>query len=169
MSLLVNHIATYGNYGLGMTKEWGLRKGLNPVIYFNRNSYLANQFSVLTTRPTPAFSQIMGYMKPYEGNLYRGGEIKKEDVRFYDEHEWRYVPDSSIMVDNHIGLFLQHHAYMNPEELANANRKLEAESTRLSFSADDVKYIIVEDENQIVNMIKNLRNIKERRYDIGRR
>ncbi|MFC2066787.1 abortive infection system antitoxin AbiGi family protein [Chloroflexota bacterium] len=33
LSLLMNRINTYGNYGLGMTKEWGLRKGLNPVRY----------------------------------------------------------------------------------------------------------------------------------------
>ena len=41
LSQLMNHINTYGKYGLGMSKEWGIREGLNPVIYFNRNSYLA--------------------------------------------------------------------------------------------------------------------------------
>lgn len=172
LSLLINHINTYGRYGLGMTKEWGLRKGLNPVIYFNNNSHLARKFSVLTndliwkrTQPAQVFSEIMGYMKPYKGNLYRNGRIAQKNIRFYDEHEWRYVPDRSILTDNCIELSIQRHAYMNPKELANANRKLEMEATRLSFNADDIKYIIIRDEDQINKMIKELRDIKGDRYD----
>jgi len=48
LSQLVSHIDTYGKYGLGMSKEWGIKKGLNPVIYFNKNSLLAKRLSVLT-------------------------------------------------------------------------------------------------------------------------
>ena len=72
LSLLRNHINTYGRYGLGMTKEWGVRKGLNPVIYFSKNSYMAKKFSILTndlirisTPAAEAFHRIMRYMKPY--------------------------------------------------------------------------------------------------------
>lgn len=28
-----NHIDSYGNYGLGLTKEWAIKNKLNPVIY----------------------------------------------------------------------------------------------------------------------------------------
>lgn len=76
LSLLVDHISTYGQYGLGMTKKWGLGKKLNPVIYFNKNSHLAVKLSTLTNdliwqrRPAAlAFHEIMGYMKPYKGTL----------------------------------------------------------------------------------------------------
>ncbi len=172
LSLLIHHIETYGQYGLGMTKEWGLRKGLNPVIYFNKNSHLAKNYNVLTKdlmwqrSPTAkAFKETTGYMKPYEGILYRDGKATVEKVRFYDEHEWRYLPDRSILTDNGIRLFLQHHQYMNPQELAVANSALETEKTRLAFEADDIKYIIIEDEGQINNMIKELRAIKGSRYD----
>ena len=92
LSLLVDHITTYGHYGLGMTKDWGSRKGLNPVIYLNKNSYLARKFSVLTdsllwkrTVPGQAVNEIIGYIKPYEGTLYRGGREVQKNVRFYDE------------------------------------------------------------------------------------
>jgi hypothetical protein len=172
LSLLMNHINTYGNYGLGMTKKWGLIKGLNPVIYFNKNSHLARNYSLLTNSllynytPTgQAFRETMGYMKPYEGTLYRDGKVTAKRVRFYDEHEWRYLPDTSTLTDNGRSLFLQHHQYMNPQELADANSRLETETTRLSFQADDIKYIIINDEKEINEMIRELRKIKGHRYD----
>jgi len=172
LSLLINHINTYGQYGLGMTKEWGLRKGLNPVIYFNKNSHLAKNFSVLTnglicdrTLPARAFRQITGYIKPYEGTLYRSGRDVKKNVRFYDEHEWRYVPDRSILSDNGIETSLQRHIYLNQNALREANHKLEMEAARLSFNADDIKYIIIKDADQINIMITRIRDIKGSRYD----
>lgn len=172
LSLLMNHIDTYGQYGLGMTKEWGLRKGLNPVIYFNKNSHLATRFGELTnnllwkrTLAGQAVNEIMGYIKPYEGTLYRNGRDVKKNVRFYDEHEWRYVPDISILNDRGIETFLQRHMYLNQTALREANDKLGMEATKLSFNAEDIKYIIIEDEDQINIMIKRVRDIKGSRYD----
>jgi len=173
LSQLIGHINTYGKYGLGMSKEWGIREGLNPVIYFNKNSYLAKQFSILTNAhiwgsdPTSnAFGEIMLSIKPYEGTLYRGGRAVKENVRFYDEHEWRYIPARSIINAKKIGpTLLQRHMYLNTEELAKANRELETDETKLSFNANDVKYIIINNEGQINNMVEALRDIKGIRYD----
>jgi len=172
LSQLLNHINRYGHYGLGMTKQWGGSKGLNPVIYFNKNSHLARNYSVLTNNllvdntPTgQAFHNTMGYMKPYEGTLFRKGHRVKDRIRFYDEHEWRYLPDKSLLTDRGIRGFLQHHQYMNPQELADANSKLETNDTRLTFQADDIKYIIISGENQINQMIEKVRDIKGSRYD----
>ena len=172
LSQLMKHIEIYGKYGLGMTKEWGIRKRLNPVIYFNKNSRMANRLSVMTNSLiwdtgliAQAFHEIMMYVKPYEGILYRGGRVTKENVRFYDEHEWRYVPDRSVMKKNEVELSIQGHIYRQPEKLADANKKLETGETSLSFNADDVKYIIIEEESQINEMIGEVRKIKGSRYD----
>lgn len=172
LSQLVDHIETYGRYGLGMTKEWGISKGLNPVIYFNKNSHMANRLSVVTngllwdTSPiAQAFYEVMLYMKPYKGILYRNGRVTKENIRFYDEHEWRYVPHRSVLKENKIELSIQRHVYKQPEKLADANKKLETDETRLPFKADDIKYIIIDEERQINEMIGKLRDIKGSRYD----
>jgi len=172
LSQLMTHIETYGRYGLGMTKEWGIRKGLNPVIYFNKNSHMANRLSVVTngllwsTNPVAqAFYEVMLYIKPYEGILYRNGGAAKENIRFYDEHEWRYVPHRSVLKKNNMELSIQRHIYEHPEKLADANRKLETVETRLSFEADDIKYIIIDEECQINEMVSKLRDIKSGRYD----
>ncbi|MGM0686758.1 MAG: abortive infection system antitoxin AbiGi family protein [Promethearchaeati archaeon] len=178
LSQLMAHIKTYGEYGLGMTKQWGIRKGLNPVVYFNRNSRMANRLSVITNGMIgdvgiglvpqaihEAFYEVMTYIKPYKGILYRGGRVSKEDVRFYDEHEWRYVPNRSVLRENKIQLSIQRHIYREPKELEDANKKLEANETRLSFEAEDIKYIIISEEGQINEMVNKLREIKGSRYD----
>ena len=63
LSELKTHMGKYGNFGIGLTKEWANRNGLNPVMY----------------------------IKNYEGTLTREGETT-EKFRFADEREWRYVP-----------------------------------------------------------------------------
>lgn len=34
------HLATYGNYGIGLTKKWGKKNGLNPILYLHKDSNL---------------------------------------------------------------------------------------------------------------------------------
>ena len=41
LSLAKDHIKTYGSYGIGMMKEWGIKNNLNPVVYIERDSLLA--------------------------------------------------------------------------------------------------------------------------------
>ena len=36
-----NYIASNGSYGIGMSKEWGIKHRLNPVQYIDQNSFLA--------------------------------------------------------------------------------------------------------------------------------
>ena len=33
---------TYNKFGIGLTKEWAKRKGINPVLYVNTDSYVAS-------------------------------------------------------------------------------------------------------------------------------
>ena len=172
LSQLMNHIDTYGKYGLGMTKEWGIRNGLNPVVYFNRSSNMANNLReaviqlLRSKSPTiKVLAEIIMYLKPYEGILYRGGQVTKKDVRFYDEHEWRYVPARIVMEKNKLELAIPEDLYRRPEKLADANKKLERDETRLSFNANDIKYIIIGEERETNQMIRKLRDIKGSRYD----
>jgi len=170
LSQLMNHIGTYGKYGLGMRKEWGIRSGLNPVVYFNRNSNMANNLrqallQFVRSNSARVLAETLMYLKPYEGILYRSGRVTKKDVRFYDEREWRYVPATRVMEKNQLELAISEDVYRRLEQLADANRKLERDETRLSFNADDIKYIIIGDEQEINQMIGKLREIKGNRYD----
>jgi len=43
LSQIKTHIKTYGKYGIALSKNWGILKRLNPVIYFNRDSLLSEE------------------------------------------------------------------------------------------------------------------------------
>jgi hypothetical protein len=171
LSQLINHINRYGKYGLGMNKEWGRKKGLNPVIYINKNSDLAKKFSTITNncilqdnQTARAYHEAMLYFKPYVGPLYRNG-ITSKRVRFYDEHEWRYIPRRDNLNNNNFEQSIQEHIYRKIEMRVEANQKLETDKTKLTFNADDIKYIIIEKEQEIDRMIVDLSEIKGNRYD----
>jgi Putative abortive phage resistance protein AbiGi, antitoxin len=51
LSNLSEHLNFYGNYGIGLTKEWGIGKGINPVIYLSQASELNIQLAKLRTNP----------------------------------------------------------------------------------------------------------------------
>jgi hypothetical protein len=164
-----NHVKTYGEYGIGMRKEWGVRKKLSPLIYVNEKSILADSFGELAThllavkndqKTLVSFMMMSKFLKPYQGDFLRSGVIKK-NVKFYDEREWRYIPD--IAYGSNVKQILNLDDYDNPIALAQANNKLKEYG--LDFSPADVKYIFIKDENEIHTMIEAIREIKGEKFD----
>jgi hypothetical protein len=41
----ISNIHVYGNYGIGLTKDWGMRNKLNPVLYLEKNASLKEIYS----------------------------------------------------------------------------------------------------------------------------
>lgn len=178
LSQVKNHIKTYGHYGLGLKKQWGIRKKLNPVIYFNKDSLLARQLERVFDVHM-GFSEIRGnlqeselthlenlgeicleiprYAKPYSGELFRDGRLFKRNVRFYDEREWRYVPPIAL---RGIECYLSKDDFLTPEVLERENRKLENKRSILTFNPRDIKFIIIDKESEIIPMLEALRKIK---------
>ncbi len=165
------HISNYGPYGIGLTKKWAEKNGLNPVLYLDRESSLAKSYwtiydkYVLQTKKrmedlSPEENSIldlMRYMKNYQSDLVRAGKITK-DYRFSDEREWRYVPPFSkdyLMV-------LSHTSYDTDDKRVNENRKLE--KLRLKFEPNDIKYIIIEKDSEISEFLDLLKSSKGKKY-----
>lgn len=113
LSKAKEHISVYKGYGIGCTKPWGIERGVTPIVYAKPNSetvlgvqnalkslstFVANSLN-LSTEDAPHLRNIrqnlmrlIKYVKPYEGRFEHGGSVI-EDKRFYDEREWRYVPN----------------------------------------------------------------------------
>lgn len=167
------HIDSYGDYGIGLTKEWAERMGLNPVLYMNSKSLLAANIkkllhdliklkiadsTALDIDQIKAALDLYRYTKNYEGVLHRKDPKKsKRKYRFSDEREWRYVP---AMEQLSIFLGTEENFEKNEAEFLDAVKDL-----RLSFEPNDIKYIIIKDESEIHEFMSHLRDVKGANYN----
>lgn len=152
-----------------MSKSWGKSHGISPVLYLTPNSLLSKSFGsimlaadrdevdrTLSWNSRRGSDMLSSYIKPYEGDMWRGGKYV-ERVRFYDEREWRFVPDASR---DGFRTALSKRDYQN--EILRAQESTMVANVRLEFTPDDIKYIIVKKEAEILPMIRSIERIKGR-------
>lgn len=168
LSQIKNHIDIYGYYGIGMKKSWAEKMKLNPILYLRQKSKLAEKISLLfdnaqskdfdnsnlLKQSKREILELLRYIKPYSGDFNRNG-ITIQDVRFYNEREWRYIPD---LPDNQ--RYLTEIQYGDKLTQADANSALQ--TYKLSFEPDDIKYIFVNNEAEIPTMVSALKRIKSK-------
>jgi hypothetical protein len=160
----------YGKFGIGLTKKWVLKSGLNPVAYVNKSSEFTNNllggidtfFKHLDTLDdydeskelNAAYMKIFNvirHIKNYEGDLIRNSR-NIGFYRFADEREWRHVPS------------LQSTLFpVEPEVRINTTEKKKALAElvlplALSYAAEDISYIIVPAEKNIQPIKRLIQN-----------
>jgi hypothetical protein len=165
LSQIKEHISKYGSYGIGLKKEWAIKKRLNPVLYVDVNSNLSESYIELfgkyliepdistesATSSEKAIVDIFRYTKNYQADLERNGETK-ENYRFSDEREWRYVLDLS-----------ETEKYVCSHDECN---KIDLSEYLLTFEPEDIQYIIIKDEEEISEFLQVLRNAKGNKYSL---
>jgi hypothetical protein len=180
LSLISEHISEYGSYGIGLTKKWGIKNKINPVIYAIKDTALCeylNEIDKIFTRTLHELeeyyrkikkpfnyndimltTEIFGHVKPYEG---RSSKTRKNKI-FYNEREWRYIPSMSNFSNNKIDYRLYENEYNEIKRRELANKNIEHASIKLEFEPKDIKYLIVKKDNEIYNLIKLIDNIKRK-------
>ena len=168
LSEIKNHIDKYGCYGLGLKKSWAIKKGLNPVLYIEKESMIGHEFrntakKLLSGKNDKTLSEegftiinLFRYMKNYEHELIRKDKTYP-NYRFSDEREWRFVPpkeDAEIIILEKL--------FNSQEQEDEANGKLS--NIRLEFTPDDITYIIINNESEINEFIAVLRYAKGKTY-----
>jgi hypothetical protein len=175
LSELKAHMGKYGSYGIGLTKDWANKNGLNPVLYLSRHCEFTDEFiqgvngihSFLRKsddenereQASIHLEKVLNtyrYIKNYESDVERDG-VLYQDVRHADEREWRYVPSLSLNINYPIST-------ISRVDTKDKKRRLNAtlDHIRLSFKPDDIKYLIIDNENEISEVIKHLKKAKER-------
>jgi len=91
LSQIKAHISKYGHYGIGLSREWAIKNKLNPVLYIEPDSNVADSYKSLikyfaepenkssknkTVRKQ--FLDIVRYIKNYEGSLIRSKKNDRE-------------------------------------------------------------------------------------------
>ena len=169
LSKITAHTDFYGSFGLGMKKEWGIRKGLNPIFYLSDNSIIPNLIRNFILKNIPAdainllFSnelspnttlQLMKFLKPLRGRMkVNGKEVTKN---FDEECEWRYTPTSDE--NSPFQNFLPNIFSRSNEDLLNSNA-ITKKNASLKFESSDIKYIFVPEDSHIPVIINKINEI----------
>ncbi len=180
-----SHMLHYGSYGIGMSKSWGMKNGVSPILYTYQGSPLTanlhscigwayKQYTDLNSSPYGNMEKValeeefvqhyqrlfrvVCFLKSYEGTLQRHSR-PPEDVRFYDEREWRFVPE---LEGDLLDYVLHEDDYNNSTSRAKADQKIQ--EARIPFEPDDIKYIIVFHHKEILPMIRVIEEVKGDRY-----
>ena len=165
------HTEHFGSYGIGLTKEWGIKNKISPVLYVHKESRPTNQLTELIeklkslpkeegekfifTQASELIDELVDsfkFIKPYKGK-WQKGEIKGEEdsIVYYNEREWRYCPS----MDEY--RVLSANIEDNKDEKSKLNQKMK--DRIIKFQADDIKFIIInnkEDIPKIVGVIQSL-------------
>lgn len=196
LSHVKNHTKTYGRYAIGLTKDWGMRNKVSPVIYAYPNSETTQTLNYVFDNIESFFdinkeelkniklskntakifehydnrekelgkkissvhnnlSNFIRYIKPYEGKFFRDGNYLKNKVKFYDEREWRFTPSRDFLLDKKIKDSYSREYFIDPIRRRALNIKL-AKHIKLKFEPKDIKFIIVENDIEIPEMINQL-------------
>jgi hypothetical protein len=156
LSRISNHNSRYGSFGIGLSRDWAIKKGLNPVLYFSeKNNLLDSIFNLYNkslkerrdgSRDFSAvkdMQRVLAFMKMSSGI---DSETKKERD-FYQESEWRFIPDDG-----------DHRSVLTEDEFKNEKAKNHAnqrtlEKCLLEFEISDIEYIFVETDNDLLSVI----------------
>ncbi|MFM5119607.1 abortive infection system antitoxin AbiGi family protein [Aeromonas veronii] len=159
LSRVDEHVKFYGNYGIGVTREWARKKQLSPVIYLNEDTHQHQSLKKILLGNLKGngyyqdagsdINNIMSHIKPIEGEMIVNGEsILKE---FYQENEWRYAI-SGLATELKSKPWLYEVDYKNKTILESQNLKSK-EYYSLKISPSDIRYIFVKSDSDIPNMV----------------
>lgn len=166
-SEIANNKWAYGDYAIGLTREWGIRNGFSPVLYCNKESFLYDYLvelmgKILQGNDDDIFIKclyLFSYIKFVQDKL---NTSRKEYInyRFYDERENRVVPD--YRKHDEIRIYLTEVEYESyKREKGNSMLNL-----GVKFTWDDVKYLIVNSESNVseIHQILKKENINRPIY-----
>lgn len=160
LSRIQEHVGFYGEFGLGLTKEWAESNGLNPVSYVSSGNSMASSLVELNDHANKhdnsedkesskvTMRYIYAFSKPLNGSMVIDGvPVSKE---FYQESEWRYVPKH-----NEVKAYINKAKFDDEDILSDCNNSSKEHCT-LKFSPKDIKYIFVKSDSDIPNLINFL-------------
>lgn len=167
LSRIEDHVAFYGGFGLGLTREWAIKNQLNPIFYISRSSPIGNGVLEMLhtviaadqeqnkkakaenkkheiTKAWFSAMHVLSHMKPLNGQIVVAGKPVNKD--FYLESEWRFVP---VVKESEV---LTEASFADTALLEATNKRLQTESC-LRFAPNDVRYIFVPTDSDIPRLV----------------
>lgn len=149
ISRLKNHNEFYGGFGIALSREWALKKGLHPISYTTDEGHiqqLANSLKDImnqdpNTLNTINFYRLISLIKPLTGVMKDKNGEGDINIDFYQESEWRFIPKTVDII---------------PE--SDFSSKVDSANERvkkyvIKFEPNDVNYIFVKNDSDIPKII----------------
>lgn len=153
LSDITTHIEHYGNYGIGISRDWAEKiPELSTVLYTRLESALGKKVVNILKKKydgedlTPNEVFLLSRIKKYSGNTFCSPCGKRKEirnVRFYNEREWRFVPPS-LSNDDIIVEISQ-----DKKAISGDNEKTKGEP---KYDISDIRYLIVKDDSDAIKM-----------------
>lgn len=154
LSQIKNHVKRYGSYGIGVSKDFAQNNKITPVLYLSQDSYLLNKINYFLKNDLKPETNHNN-MKIEEFMLYYVKKVTGKDFgenyKFYNEREWRYIPE--ITQDVHLEIMSD---YDNETQIVNYLSEKTSDK-RIDLEARDISYIIIQKETEIDEIMKCLR------------
>lgn len=146
------HLGWYGNFAIGIRRDYARMHGINPVWYLHSDNlilkrlYNSKEHIELKESPIlPYIKQFLGYQKISDGT--------RKKKKFYDEREWRYIPQDNIY---RAELILKG-KHIENEALVESNKK----ETFMPLKLETIEYIIVNNEENKTRLYEVLRDLSD--------
>lgn len=174
------HANRYGKYGLGLSKEWAIKKQINPLQYIVKDSPITTAFQhvMRTAEINTAEIRDLSVEEVMRSEMPNKANVKDElinlasftkpysstEIDFYLEREWRFVP-----------LLAERHLHDDQKDLTRNDlnqRYFSGKPDLLPFALADLKHIVVpstEEINVMFNVIESLNVNKEQKYQISQK
>ncbi|ELG4788095.1 hypothetical protein RAL05_004263 [Vibrio vulnificus] len=155
LSRVNEHVSFYGEYGLGLTKDWAVRNGITPVQYISNKSNIPKAYrdlsDIVSSHPTAqdhgfkVIRQMLAHAKPISGQMNINEQMVERD--FVQESEWRLIADNENYPD-----------YLNKTDFENADKRNQLNELTKAHSMckivpNDIKYIFVKRDTDIPTVV----------------
>lgn len=155
LSLIKEHFNWYGRYGIGIRRTYARSLGVKPVWYITSENSLVSKLSKTKILAEQERRHLLPYLKQFIG--YQADKNGKHTrKKFYDEREWRYLPDTNL-VEPLFGL----------SKINEAVFPLQPVFT-MPLHPNEIEYIIIEHEadlEQLLPVLKKLSSKNGVRYE----
>lgn len=173
IELTEEHQKRYGEFGLGLKKDWGIKKGINPIGYmlkgsnaqiaFNNMQKIAqknalkldngNSHGNRTVEMINAVMNYAGFLK-----IYNDDETLNSKP-YYDEKEWRYLPpfmDVGMPSEGYCNRLMPDDVDKEDERKKLNNHMIKKYT--LKFEINDIATIILPKSHDVNKFITNLQD-----------
>jgi len=148
-SNLGQYLDLYGEYIIGISKDWARSVKMNPVLYLDSNSHLLEflEGEIHKTGQSKidiSLRYFIAFSKNYESQLIRSKK-SYQNYRFSDEREWRIVP---LVIGTTPIITL------STEEFEDKKVELKEQAWNImeKFFWDDLRYLIVPTEDEALKL-----------------